>query len=279
MVELRREQARQARAARQADPIASGLDAFDRWMHQAHVPRLMDYYAPDPMDPNDVSNQAIQIYASVPESRGVRPATKYDAFNMVGSLAAAVPVLKGPAAVEEAVAGAAKLGAAAESADVLAGRVAGVRPAGAWRAPGLPPAQAEGRGVPRLNPYVQEHVLGGMTEEDLANVQGRPDEQVIRWGDPIGSHGADVISVNKRTGAVTLWDAKNRTASVRIQQSRTFVDPKARANAIEQARDALGADRSLPAAAKQQALENLRLGRVNTHTVGFGNAKNSVIGN
>ena len=70
----------------------------------------------------------------------------------------------------------------------------------------------------RYNSQIVEHVVAAKTEELLARfVQGFEDEQVVRWGAPIGSHGADVISVSTKTGQVTLWDAKFRTAGVAIQ--------------------------------------------------------------
>lgn len=116
---------------------------------------------------------------------------------------------------------------------------------------------------------------------------GLPDEQVVRWGDPIGSHGADVISVNRRTGEVTLWDAKYRASSARIQHSPTFREdvpirsnrPTPRQNALKQAEETLETDTSLPKPIRERALANVRTNRVRTRTVGFGAARNSTFGN
>src|SRR5262249_52980805 len=75
----------------------------------------------------------------------------------------------------------------------------------------FPRAEADVRGVRRFNPNIKTHADAWKTERRLARrVHGLPDEVVIHWGSPIGSHGADVVSVNLRTGEVTLWDAKFR---------------------------------------------------------------------
>lgn len=146
---------------------------------------------------------------------------------------------------------------------------------------GLPLAEADIRGVPRFNPDIAAHANGAAAEEQLAQtVQGLPNQQVVRWGDPIGSHGADVISVDTQTGDVTLWDSKYRSADVTIQESPTFAaGSNARANAIQQAIDTIDQNTSLSPSIRQQALDNLLNGQVKTRTVGFGNAKNSVFGN
>ena len=104
-----------------------------------------------------------------------------------------------------------------------------------------------------------------------------PDEVVVRWGDTIGSHGSDVISVNIKTGDVTLWDAKFRSNAVRVQPSQTFTKTPRLNNALGEAIETLEANASLPANIKQQALDNLELQIVRTRTVGMGNAKNSTL--
>jgi filamentous hemagglutinin len=123
--------------------------------------------------------------------------------------------------------------------------------------------------------------VAATAEETLARtVHDMQHQQVVRWGDPIGSHGADVVSVNTKTGGVTLWDAKHRTANVAIQGSSTFKKgSKARANAIKQAVTAIRNDKSLSPEIREKALENLAKRKLTTHTVAFSNAKNSVIGN
>ncbi len=66
--------------------------------------------------------------------------------------------------------------------------------------PPLPPPQAQKRFS------WPGHASAAAAEEELANtVHNLPDEAVVRWGDPIGTRGADVISVNLKTGRVTLW--------------------------------------------------------------------------
>lgn len=170
-----------------------------------------------------------------------------------------------------------------EGLEVVLGRTRGPLPPPR----GLPLSQAELRGVPRFNSDIPGHAIAADAEERLANVvQSFPGEQVVRWGDPIGAHGADVISVNTKTGDVTLWDAKYRGSDVRIQHSTTF---RIRANlrpgelsprdkAIRQARETLEADEMLPPAIRQRALDNLKKGAVKTRTVGYGRALNSTIG-
>ncbi len=149
----------------------------------------------------------------------------------------------------------------------------------------MPLSQAELRGIPRFNPNIPEHVLAAQGEEALANaVHAIPDEQVITWGDPIGANGADLVSVDRRTGEVTLWDAKYRSGDVRIQHSSTFqqgenVRSNARLKAILKAERAVEKDTTLPPEVRQKALLNLVSKRVQTRTVGYGNAKNSTIGN
>ena len=147
--------------------------------------------------------------------------------------------------------------------------------------PPLPQAEADARGVRRFDPNNPRHASGGTAEEQLANtVHSLPDQQVVRWGDPVGSHGSDVISVNQKTGDVTLWDAKYRGSDVRIQESPTFAAKSdARANAINEAIETITNNKTLPPDIKQKAIANLQSNNIQTRTVGFGNAKNSTLGN
>ena len=89
----------------------------------------------------------------------------------------------------------------------------------------------------------------------------------MRWGDPIGSHGADVVSVNIKTGEVTLWDSKFRSGSVRIQPSQTFQKEPSLDNAIRRAADSIEADTTLPAGIRAAALQNLEERHFTTRTV------------
>lgn len=61
------------------------------------------------------------------------------------------------------------------------------------------------------NPRVRDsHVNGYVAELRLANeVAALPDTQVIKYGDRVGVHGSDIISVNTTTGEVTLWDSNS----------------------------------------------------------------------
>jgi len=116
-------------------------------------------------------------------------------------------------------------------------------------------------------------------EEELARtVQGLPDQAVVRWGDPIGTHGSDVISVDIKNGDVTLWDAKFRSANVTIKPSPTFTFGSSRLqNAINEAITTIESNQTLPADIRDAALGNLRRGNVTTRTVGFGNTRNSTL--
>jgi filamentous hemagglutinin len=122
------------------------------------------------------------------------------------------------------------------------------------------------------------HKNAALAEEELARtVQSLPDEAVVRWGDPIGTHGSDAISVNMKNGNVTLWDSKFRSGNVAVQPSQTFKDPARLQNAIREAEETIRTNTSLPAEIRQKALDNLASGRVTTRTVGAGNARNSTL--
>ncbi len=144
-----------------------------------------------------------------------------------------------------------------------------------------------------LGVVVAGEEIAAAAEKRLAHeVHGTPDEQVVEWGGPIGSHGADVVSVDTKTGRVTLWDAKYRKGrlkidksgkperkDVKITASSTFkAGSRARANAIKGAERAISSDKTLPPAIRAKALANLDAGRIRTITKGFGKAKNQVIG-
>jgi hypothetical protein len=142
--------------------------------------------------------------------------------------------------------------------------------------PPLPQAEADVRGVSRYS--WQGHQNAAKAEKELAEtVHSLPDQVVVRWGDPIGAHGADVISVNQRTGAVTLWDAKFRSGNVTIQPSPTFTRQPRRMNAVNEAIRNLQSNQTLPADIRRTAIDNLMNLQFQTRTVGFGNAKNSTL--
>ncbi len=135
--------------------------------------------------------------------------------------------------------------------------------------------------APRATPrYIWSgHRTAAVAEGQLARtIQLLPDEVVIRWGDKIGAHGSDAISVNMKTAGVTLWDGKFRSLPVRIKGSPTFTPHTDRLeNAVLEAILTLGSDTALPPQIRLQALDNLRAGVYQTRTVGMGAAKNSVL--
>lgn len=125
---------------------------------------------------------------------------------------------------------------------------------------------------------LQNHTNAAKAEEELARlVHSLPDEAVIRWGDKIGTHGGDVISVNWKTGSVTIWDAKYRSGFDRIQPSKTFTESDPIENAIKEAIDTLQANTTLPKNLREIAIQNLIRKDVKFRTVGAGNAKNSIL--
>jgi hypothetical protein len=122
------------------------------------------------------------------------------------------------------------------------------------------------------------HRTAAEAEEALARtVHSLPDEVVVHWGKPVPANGPDVISVNTKTGEVTLWDSKYRGSPRKIQPSSTFQGDRTRENAIRQAVEAIKTDTSLPPSIKRAALANLEDRRVRTRTVGAGNARNSTL--
>ncbi|MGN7840299.1 VENN motif pre-toxin domain-containing protein, partial [Stenotrophomonas sp. 22385] len=122
------------------------------------------------------------------------------------------------------------------------------------------------------------HVNGYVEELRLANsVAALPDQVVVKYGDIIGRNGADVISVDVKTGAVTLWDNKFRSGPAPIKDSPTFAsDSNALESAVREAMESVRAS-NLPAATKAKAIEQLSDGTFSAHTVGSGSAKNSTI--
>ena len=95
-------------------------------------------------------------------------------------------------------------------------------------------------------------------------------------GDKVGTHGADIVSVNTVTGEVTLWDSKFLSGERRIGESTTFSGATTREAAKVEAISAIGAS-DLTMAQKQLATSKVQAGDFVTKTVGSGNAKNSVI--
>ncbi len=275
--DLRQAQAQFGDLRQGMDPLGIAHRALDQWAHQIQVPRVGDYMTPSGgADPNVGAIQAAMLNAYVPDSRGTRPATADDFIAPGAALLAPAGELAGALLVPEPT---------LEELEAILGRAPGLR--FEYRTPplGLPKAEAEARGIPRYDPEIYAHAVAADAEERLAHVvQSIPDEQVVRWGDRIGTHGADVISVNRRTGEVTLWDAKYRGSDVRILHSNTFKESDAplrinpRLKAIEQASSAIKADLTLPTDIRDKALRALEQKVINTRTVGYGHARNSTFG-
>jgi len=127
------------------------------------------------------------------------------------------------------------------------------------------------------NPNVaNSQVNGYQAELKLANtIAALPNEVVVKYGDAVGRHGADVISVNAATGEVTLWDSKFRSSPISMEASPTFAQGSTALNAaIGEARATI-LNSKLPDAVKVQALNNLAKGNFATNTAGAGSTKNS----
>ncbi|WP_244143006.1 filamentous hemagglutinin N-terminal domain-containing protein [Burkholderia stagnalis] len=121
------------------------------------------------------------------------------------------------------------------------------------------------------------HWTGYQGEINLANkVAGLPNESVLLWGDAIGTNGNDIVSVNRATGQVSLWDSKYSSAAGSLKSSPTFTPGSNRLNsAIDQARLVVE-NSALPDSVKATALGNINRGNFVTNTVGSGGYKNSV---
>ncbi len=119
------------------------------------------------------------------------------------------------------------------------------------------------------------HWTGYQSEIRLANEVAGLGETVLKWGDAVGMHGNDIISVNPATGAVTLWDSKYRSNPANIGESPTFAKRVTRDAAVDEARFAILRS-NLPPAVRDVAQKNLLEGNFTTNTVGAGSVKNSV---
>jgi len=127
------------------------------------------------------------------------------------------------------------------------------------------------------NPNIANSQVNGYVGElKLANdVAALPNQTVVQYGDAIGTHGADVVSVDSATGEVTLWDNKYRSSAQNVPSSPTFTPgSNALDGAVSDAQTAIR-NSNLPDSVKQQAIQNLRDGNFNANTVGSGAAKNS----
>jgi hypothetical protein len=122
------------------------------------------------------------------------------------------------------------------------------------------------------------HISGWIEEARLAQrIHELPDQQVVRWGGKAVIHGEDVISVNRRTGEVTLWDSKFRSAEVLISDSPTSNPARPRFQAmINDVMQAIEADRHLPRHVKDAALARVENSNFRFCTAGAGSVLNSI---
>ena len=148
--------------------------------------------------------------------------------------------------------------------------------------PDLPPPEAGWDYVPKTlndpNPNIANSQVNGYAAElDLANtVQGLPNQQVVSYGGAMGTHGADVVSVDTTTGEVILWDSKTSVNAKQIPGSTTFDSGSAPLNnAVNDAKIAIE-NSNLPPDIQAKALGNLKNGNFTSNTVGSGAIKNSV---
>ena len=139
------------------------------------------------------------------------------------------------------------------------------------------------RGQPHRNHYSETaaanaHLNGYVGEIHQANriATTMPNEVIVLWGNRVTQNGSDIVTVNRLTGEVTLWDNKFRGSSPTIVGSGTFQAGSDRfVNARNQAMQAIE-NSNLPANVRAQALSNLERGNVRTITSGSGSARNSV---
>jgi hypothetical protein len=122
------------------------------------------------------------------------------------------------------------------------------------------------------------HLRGLWAETKFAHyLHYMTDEIVILWGDGVGTHGADIITVNSKTGRLTLWDTKWRTNPTGIGPSKTFSDAGRLQNAVDQALEALDDVDYLPPELKQKALDSIDSRTFGAQTPGMGAARSSGI--
>ena len=122
-------------------------------------------------------------------------------------------------------------------------------------------------------------MIGAAAEEAAAiEIHAMPNEAVIRWGQAIGAHGADIISYNLETHVVTLWDVKFRTEPRRVNPSPTFRrNSRSLDSALAQADRAIRMSLLSPAD-KKLAIESIMQKTFQTRTLGAGNSRNSTFG-
>lgn len=129
------------------------------------------------------------------------------------------------------------------------------------------------------NPSIaNSHINGYVAELNLANdVANIPRETVVQFGDTVGSHGADIVSVDN-AGNVTLWDAKYRSSVSNVGESPTFTPGStALSGAVQDARSAILSAANISGEVQQAALTNLISGNYTAITAAQGQARASTI--
>lgn len=132
-------------------------------------------------------------------------------------------------------------------------------------------------------PKTPEHHLGFNAEIQLANdIAAVPNMQVISYGGKTGTHGNDVVAVNKVTGDVFLYDSKWRSSKspdkyVTVGHSTTYTKYNTRINARDEAFEKIRTSTHISEDVRQKALDNLRRGNYTTVTVARGQTRYSTI--
>jgi len=133
----------------------------------------------------------------------------------------------------------------------------------------------------------RNHLQAAAGEFDLIQrVQKIRGEAVVAVNRTVTNNGADVISFNKRTGIVSLWDNKSTIgrkltsggrSRMKINPSDTLTKRSSLRKAVDEARRAIQSS-SMSSVDKNRAMLSLANDTVRVITRGSGMAKNSVIG-
>jgi filamentous hemagglutinin len=121
------------------------------------------------------------------------------------------------------------------------------------------------------------HITAYQAELRLANRQVQEGNVVVKYGDRIGAQGNDVVSVNPRTGEVTMLDSKYRSTPETVTQSPTYANSATRDAARAEAETFIANSPQLSSEAKTKALNNIRAGNFTTVTSGSGKAVGTVV--
>jgi hypothetical protein len=137
--------------------------------------------------------------------------------------------------------------------------------------------------VPEAQTAVAEkaHVAGYRSELRLANhIAETGRDAVIQYGHRVVEHGADIVSIDKTTGRVTLWDSKYRELGGTSAHSDTFTDAGKRQAAVEGAlRFLRSGEGSLTPDMRARAISSLSDGNfdaVTAHTRGGAFKENKI---